>query len=225
MWREGVDLPDAVIAEIGRCAECVEITFPTCPVFDEKGSVDLPRAVMVESPIARGGEGLQPWQKAFVAEFMRQRTIYGKARLLLADEVGVGKTLSLATCALLTAVLEDGPALILAPSTLCEQWQTELKEKLGLSALRWDSIRKCWIYHGGYVIPSRPEEIARCPSRIAIVSTGLMMRDSVERRALLDRRARPAKARSASSSWTKRTRRGARTIPTATGWTPTCSTS
>lgn len=195
LWSKSVPLPDAVVAEIERCAERVEVTIPGCPAWDERGPVDLPRAAMAESPLVRAGEGLQPWQKAFVAEFMRQREIHGKARLLLADEVGVGKTLSLATAALLTAILGDGPALILAPSTLCEQWQTELIEKLGVAALRWMSTAKAWIDHKGYVIPSRAEDIARCPSRVAIVSTGLMMRsDAVERRALLDRRARPGES-------------------------------
>ena len=38
----------------------------------------------------------------------------GRARLLLADEVGVGKTLSLAASAMLSVLLDDGPVLILA---------------------------------------------------------------------------------------------------------------
>jgi hypothetical protein len=50
---------------------------------------------MAEAPIYRGGEQLQPWRRSFVTLFLEHREIYGKARLLLADEVGVGKTLSL----------------------------------------------------------------------------------------------------------------------------------
>ena len=191
LWKKSLPLPDAVITEIARCAERIEIRMPDCPPWDEKGDTDLPRAALAEAPLVRAGDGLQPWQKAFISEFLRQREIHGKARLLLADEVGVGKTLSMATAALLTVLLGDGPALILAPATLCEQWQTELIEKLGIPSARWISNRKEWMDHRGHVIPSRPEDITRCPYRVAIVSTGLVMRDSVEKRALLDKRARP----------------------------------
>jgi superfamily II DNA or RNA helicase len=194
LWSKSVPLPDAVIVEIARCSERVEIRMPDCPPWDEKGETDLPRAALAEAPLVRAGDGLQPWQKAFVSEFLRQREVNGKARLLLADEVGVGKTLSMATAALLAVLLGDGPALILAPATLCEQWQTELVEKLGIPSARWISNRKEWMDHRGHVIPSRPEDITRCPYRVAIVSTGLVMRDSIERRALLDKRARPGES-------------------------------
>jgi superfamily II DNA or RNA helicase len=195
LWLKSVPMPEAVVSEIARCADRTQITVPGCPAWDERGPVDLPRAALAESPLVRAGDGLQPWQKAFVAEFMRQREVYGKVRLLLADEVGVGKTLSLATAALLTILLGDGPALILAPATLCEQWQTELIEKLGIPSARWISNQKAWADHRGHIIPSRAEDIVRCPYRVAIVSTGLMMRtDAVERRALLDRRARPGES-------------------------------
>ena len=41
----------------------------------------------------------------------------------------------------------------------------------------------------GHIIKTRgPEDIARCPFRIAIVSTGLIFHDSDERRYLLDRK-------------------------------------
>ena len=105
---------------------------------------DLPRAALAESPLVRAGDGLQgPWQKAFVAEFMRQREVYGKVRLLLADEVGVGKTLSLATAALLTILIKGRTCIsTLAPATLCEQWQTELIEKLGIPSVAGFPIRK-----------------------------------------------------------------------------------
>jgi len=44
--------------------------------------------------------------------------VFGKTRLLLADEVGLGKTLSMATAALVAALLGDGPVLVLCPATL-----------------------------------------------------------------------------------------------------------
>src|SRR5208282_3372936 len=86
LWKDSYPLPDAIIEEIKRVADRVEIRFEDVQV-DE-----LPAAALAESPIYRGGEQLQPWQRAFVTLFLKHRETYGKARLLLADEVGVGKT-------------------------------------------------------------------------------------------------------------------------------------
>lgn len=183
LWDKAVPLPQAIVREVERCAEREEIAVPDCPAWE------LPAAAMVEAPIARAGEGLQPWQKAFVAEFLKHRDWYGKARLLLADEVGVGKTLSLATSALVATLLGDGPALILAPAPLCEQWQTELKDRLGIPSARWLSARKDWVDQDGNIIRGgRAEAVADCPCRVAIVSTGLVFQRAAEAEILLRRR-------------------------------------
>ena len=71
----------------------------------------MPRAALAEAPIYRGGEQLQPWQRAFVVRFLQDRRRFGKARLLLADEVGVGKTLSMAGSAVVSALLGTAPRL------------------------------------------------------------------------------------------------------------------
>ena len=94
LWADAYPLPDAIIEEIKRVADRVEIR------FDEATEREMPAAALAESPIYRGGEQLQPWQRSFVTMFMRHRETYGAARLLLADEVGVGKTLSLAAAAI-----------------------------------------------------------------------------------------------------------------------------
>jgi superfamily II DNA or RNA helicase len=123
--------------------------------------------------------------------FLKHRQTYGSARLLLADEVGVGKTLSLAASAMLAALLDDGPVLILCPSTLTFQWQVELKDRLGVPSAVWLSNKKVWQDHNEHIIKTRgPEDIVRCPFRIAIVSTGLIFHDSEECQHLLDRRYR-----------------------------------
>jgi hypothetical protein len=113
-------------------------------------------------------------------------------RLLLADEVGLGKTLSLGTAALTLCLLADkehqarNPMVIFAPATLCEQWQTEMIDKLGIPTARWDTLRKVWLDTEERAIsPAGREQIAQCPLRIGIVSTGLMMRDSLEKQQLL----------------------------------------
>lgn len=183
IWQDSYPLPDAIIEEIQRVANRVEIR------FDETQTSDLPAAALAESPIYRGGEQLQPWQRSFVTMFLQHRETYGKARLLLADEVGVGKTLSLAASAMISALLEDGPVLILCPSTLTLQWQVELADKLGIPSAVWLSTKKVWIDPKGHIIKTRgPEDITRCPFRIAIVSTGLIFHDSNERQYLLERK-------------------------------------
>jgi superfamily II DNA or RNA helicase len=183
LWQDAFPLPDAIVEEIKRVADRVEIR------FEEAKAEELPAAALAESPIYRGGEKLQPWQRSFVTMFLQQRETYGKVRLLLADEVGLGKTLSLGASAMLAVLLDDGPVLILCPSTLTMQWQVELTDKLGIPSAVWSSTKKVWIDPKGHVIKTRgPEDIARCPFRIAIVSTGLIFHESDERQHLLERK-------------------------------------
>jgi len=183
LWKESFPLPDAIVDEIKRVAERVEIHFAVLK------PEEIPAAALVESPIYRGGEQLQSWQRAFVTMFLKHREIYGRVRLLLADEVGVGKTLSLAASAMVSALLDDGPVLILCPSTLTFQWQVEIKDKLGIPSAVWLSTKKVWVDHQGHIIKTRgAEDIGRCPFRIAIVSTGLIFHHSEEQRFLLERK-------------------------------------
>lgn len=183
IWKDALPLPDAIVEEIGRVASREEVLLGSVPASD------LAAAALAESPIYRGGEQLQPWQRSFVTLFLQHRETYGMARMLLADEVGVGKTLSLAASALLSALLGDGPVLILCPSTLTLQWQVELKDKLGIPSAVWHSNRKEWIDPNGHIIKTRgPEDIIRCPFKIALVSTGLIFHGTPEREQLLKRK-------------------------------------
>ena len=156
LWQESFPLPEAIIEEIKRIAERVEIR------FEETTSTELPAAALVETPIYRGGEQLQPWQRAFVAMFLKHREIYGKTRLLLADEVGLGKTLALAASAMLAVLLDDGPVLILCPATLTLQWQVELKDKLGIPSAVWLSAKK----YGWTSMATSLKPVARKTSRV-----------------------------------------------------------
>jgi hypothetical protein len=54
-----------IIGEIKRIGDRVEITFP------EVTTTELPAAALAESPIYRGGEQLQPWQRSFVTLFLQ----------------------------------------------------------------------------------------------------------------------------------------------------------
>jgi hypothetical protein len=106
----------------------------------------------------------------------------------IADDVGLGKTLSMAAAALVLSLLDDKPILILAPSTLIWQWQEELDDKLGIPAAVWSTQKKCWLDEKRRPLTQRgdPELVAKCPWRIGIVSTGLIIHgdDAGERGAL-----------------------------------------
>ena len=105
LWADSYPLPDAIVEEVARVANRVQVR------FEDLGTKDIPAAALAEAPIYRGGEQLQPWQRAFVALFLEHREAYGRTRLLLADEVGLGKTLSMAASALVGSLLGDGPVL------------------------------------------------------------------------------------------------------------------
>lgn len=180
LWEDARPLPDAIVEEVKRVADRVEIR------FEEAAAENLPAAAFAESPIYRGGEQLQPWQRSFVTMFLAHRERYGKARMLLADEVGVGKTLSLGASAMISTLLDDGPVLILCPATLTLQWQVELADRLGVPSAVWSSAKKEWLDPKGHVIKTRgAADIARCPFRTAIVSTGLIFHRSEECQHLL----------------------------------------
>jgi superfamily II DNA or RNA helicase len=170
LWKDGVPLPEAILDEIHRVAHRTEVTVEVLK------PEEVPAAALAEAPIYRGGEQLQPWQRSFVTLFLEHRERYGKARLLLADEVGVGKTLSMAASGLVSALLGDGPVLILTPSTLTLQWQVELKDKLGIPSAVWSSQKKAWFGTEGQMLSQRgaSQSIKKCPYGIAIVSTGLI---------------------------------------------------
>ncbi|MEZ5705724.1 MAG: hypothetical protein R3E56_10845 [Burkholderiaceae bacterium] len=62
-------------------------------------------------------------------------------------------------------------------------------DKLGIPTARWDTVGKVWLDADERVLsPAGREQIAHCPLRIGIVSTGLMMRDSLEKQHLLGMR-------------------------------------
>jgi len=146
-------------------------------------------AVAVETPVYRRDQGLWPHQKYF-ARLALERHRLGGARLVLADQVGLGKTVQLAMAAMLMA-LDDpdgGPVLVLAPKPLLQQWQDELMELLSLPSARWNG--KAWVDENELEYPSEgAKSLGKCPRRIGLVSQGVVVRglpEAVEQ--LLSRR-------------------------------------
>ena len=130
----------------------------------------------VETPVYRKEQGLWPHQKYF-ARLALERHRLGGARLVLADQVGLGKTVQLAMAAMLMALddPEGGPILVLAPKPLLQQWQDELMELLELPSARWNG--KAWIDENDVEYPSDGvKSLGKCPRRIGLVSQGLVVR-------------------------------------------------
>ena len=115
-----------------------------------------PASVVVEAPVYRKEVGLWEHQKHFVKlAFDAHRGPHG-ARFVLADQVGLGKTLQLAMAAQLMALVGDGPVLVLAPKALLQQWQDELDALLGLPSAMWDGRQ--WVDEHGVEHPGAGDE-------------------------------------------------------------------
>jgi ERCC4-related helicase len=190
LWNAARPLPEAICKEIKRRSHRHEIILKNL-----EDDTQIAPAALIESPLYREGMSLQPWQQGFVAECINHYRNHGVVRLLLADEVGLGKTLSLGTAALTLCLIAERdklkrkPIIIFAPATLCEQWQVEMMDKLGIPCARWNTLKKTWWdCEERPISPEGAENITNCPLRIGIVSTGLMMRDSLEKHHLLDLR-------------------------------------
>ncbi len=185
-WALGVDLPDAVVKHVAAMAKRVEYRSIEA-ARDADGAVAID-AILAERPIYKGGQILRSWQKRFVQTCVEDWRLYGQARFLIADDVGLGKTLSMAAAALVLSLLDDKPVLILAPATLIWQWQEELEDKLGVPAAVWSTQKKCWLDSERRPLTQKgdPSFVAKCPWRIGIMSTGLIVNgaDDGERGAL-----------------------------------------
>ena len=103
-WGQGVDLPDAVVKHVAAMASRIEYRSIE-QARDPIGGIPA-EAVLADRPIYRGGQILRSWQKRFVQTCVDDYRLHGKARYLIADDVGLGKTLSMAAAALVLSLLD-----------------------------------------------------------------------------------------------------------------------
>ena len=141
------------------------------------------QAPFIEAPASRQGVGLAPHQRAFVARVVHEIDTFGQARFILADDVGLGKTVQLGMAAELIALTSERPVLVLAPKNLLLQWQEELDRMLAVPTARWVDGR--WLTEDGVVWPSPSDA---CPRRIGLFPTSLVTAGSETAQALLNRR-------------------------------------
>ena len=175
-----VNLCDFVVEDIERISKRRIV-----PLHDwrEHASDEIPAAA-VEEPVFRKEFGLWEHQKYFVELAFREHQTKGGARFLLADQVGLGKTIQLAMSAKLMALYGDDPILIIVPKTLVFQWQDEMKSLLDMPSAVWTG--NGWQDETGYFYPeSGLRSILRCPRRVGIVSQGLVARRTESAKLLL----------------------------------------
>jgi hypothetical protein len=140
----------------------------------EPGAVPEVAPAIIETPVYRKEVGLWSHQKQFVKlVFETHHGPNGQARFVLADQVGLGKTLQLAMSALLIALTGNRPVLVICPKTLVWQWQGEMRDLLDMPSAVWTGRQ--WVDENGVEHAlSGPEGIKKCPRRVGIVSSGLI---------------------------------------------------
>lgn len=178
LWNSpfAVALAEAVVQDIGRLAERREIR--DIAEWDKPETNLDPAPAIIESPVYRKEAGLWEHQKFFVKMVLEaHRGPMGKARFVLADQVGLGKTIQLAMAAQLIALTGSRPILIIAPKTILRQWQAEMLDLLDMPSAVWNG--KQWVDERGIEYPvTGSESVRKCPRRVGIVSSGLISRKS-----------------------------------------------
>ena len=146
-----------------------------------------------EAPrLARGlrvGEmtsAVKPWQHQVgtYTKFLRE----WPSRVLIADEVGLGKTIS-AGLILRQAVLSGlaKRVLILTPKSVQIQWQNELYEKFNLNVPIYDGAALVWKpVHGRSDATEKPVERDEWQAEPVVLVSSFLMRRADRQRELLD---------------------------------------
>lgn len=129
-------------------------------------AADLERAAALEPEVPHGLQAaLRPYQHDGYT-WMRRLAEAGFGAVL-ADDMGLGKTVQ--TLALLLARAADGPALVVAPTSVCGNWAEE--------AARFAPGLRCAIYGQGD--GERASQIATAAAGdLLVVSYGLLLRDA-----------------------------------------------
>ena len=131
-----------------------------------KRAADLERAAALEPELPHGLQAtLRPYQhEGYV--WMRRLAEAGFGAIL-ADDMGLGKTVQ--TLALLLARAAAGPALVVAPTSVCGNWAAE--------TARFAPALACCVYGQGEV--ERAAQIDQAaPGEVLIVSYALLLRDA-----------------------------------------------
>lgn len=175
-----VPLADFIVEDIKRISERKVISS-----VDEWKENPEPASAVIEAPVYRQEFGLWEHQKYFVnLAFNDHKKSYG-ARYVLADMVGLGKTVQLALSAQLMAFYGDKPILVIVPKTLLWQWQDEINTLLDMPSAVWNGRE--WVDENGVKYPANGDgAIKKCPRRVGIISQGLITANSEQVQHLLN---------------------------------------
>ncbi|GAB1432265.1 phospholipase D-like domain-containing protein [Spirochaetota bacterium] len=177
-----VKLADFIIQDIDRISKRTVIGLKD---WQDNSEEIIPSAV-VEEPVYRKEFGLWEHQKYFIDLAFKEHKKDGGARFLLADQVGLGKTLQLALSAKLMALQGEKPVLIIVPKTLVWQWQEEMKTLLAMPSAVWTGYG--WQDENGYFYQADGvRAILKCPRRVGVISQGLVSRRTEAAKLLLQK--------------------------------------
>ena len=172
LWAKGFPLSEFIVKQLGRLGTRTVIEH-----VDGWKENPKPEPVLAEVPTVTELFGFWDHQKYFINLAFNEHLKYKRdnergARFLLADGVGLGKTLQLGAVAKLIGTLDPLPILIIAPKTLLPQWQDELWLKLAIPSARWETGG--WVTEKDEYHPALPGKSANCPRKIGIVSTSVV---------------------------------------------------
>ena len=181
LWSHPLHVPlaDTVVQDIERLSK--RRVLHSVDEWKEEtpaSEVPEPASAIIETPVYRKEVGLWQHQKYFVKKvFDAHNGPLQKARFVLADQVGLGKTVQLAMAAQLIGLTGDKPILVICPKTLVWQWQAEMLDLLDMPSAVWDGRR--WVDERELEYPVEGiEGIRKCPRKVGIVSSGLISRGS-----------------------------------------------
>ena len=161
-------LANAVIEDVKRLSEREVVTITKWKELENAASP------VIETPVYQKEFGLWAHQKYFVKRAFDEHLSGRGARFVLADQVGLGKTLQLALSAMLMALHGNKPVLVIAPKTLIWQWQDENMKLLNFPSAVWDG--RAWVDENEvrYVNPDPEKALLNCPRKMGIISQGII---------------------------------------------------
>lgn len=173
LWDRGFPISEFIVKQIGRLGHRTIIEH--VGHWKKKPEVG---PVLAEVPTCTELFGFWEHQKYFIKkafdEHRRYSGLPGRgARYLLADGVGLGKTLQLGGLAKLIGTLDDDPILIVAPKAVVSQWQDEMMDKLAAPSALWTG--RGWLTERGEFHPATEDCVTKCPRKIAIVPTSVVL--------------------------------------------------
>jgi hypothetical protein len=173
LWERGFPISEFIVKQIGRLGQRTVIEH--VGEWKKRPAVG---PVLAEVPTCTELFGFWDHQKYFIKkafdEHRRYTGLPGRgARYLLADGVGLGKTLQLGGLAKLIGTLDEDPVLIVAPKAVVSQWQEEMISKLAAPSALWSG--RGWVTERDEFHPATENVVTNCPRKIAIVPTSIVL--------------------------------------------------